>query len=641
MAHHTLNSSYTSLVNRLNLFPQGAPPSKLLDKILTMLFSEKEAHFVSLLPIKPFTAAKAARIWKMSLPEAQRILDKLASRAILVDIDLNGETEYVLPPPMAGFFEFSMMRVRSDVDQKVLGELVYEYLNVEEDFIKDLFTLGETQLGRVFVHEPVLSNKNAIHVLDYERASEVIKTASHMGVSTCYCRHKMLHVNRACDNPLDICMTFNTTGACLIKHGFARQVDVMEGLDLLDQAYESNLVQFGENVRNRVNFICNCCGCCCEALIAARRFAIFNPVHTSNFFPVIDEQSCTGCGKCVNICPVEAMTLVSANDPKKPKRKAAGIVKQLLHFSRKTDQTLKPIGAVTVIKDSLKFLRSTIPSNIEIKTQLPDAEIPILADPIQINQIMMNLCINASHAMEETGGIMEINMETASLNKETVNSYPDLTIANCYLKITLSDTGSGIPSKTINRIFDPYFTTKEFCEGSGMGLTVVQGIIKNHDGAITVNSQVGKGTTFTILFPVIDEAPEITTKQTGEIPHGTETILFVDDEEVITNMMQQILERLGYRVEAKLNPKEALDLFQSKPDSFDIVITDMTMPQMTGAKFAEKLKEIRSDIPIILSTGHSSLIDEDKAKQSGISGYVMKPVSMRKIAKAIREALDQ
>ena len=321
--------------------------------------------------------------------------------------------------------------------------------------------------------------------------------------------------------------------------------------------------------------------------------------------------------------------------------KAAGIVKQLLHFSRKTDQKLKPIGAVTAIKDSLKFLRSTIPSTIEIKTQLPDDEIAILADPIQINQIMMNLCINASHAMEETGGILEIKIETASLDKETVNSYPDLTITNNYLKITLSDTGPGIPPEIINQIFDPYFTTKEFGKGSGMGLTVVQGIVKNHDGAITVDSQVGKGTAFTILFPVIDEAPEIINKKTGAIPHGTENILFVDDEKAITNMMQQILEKLGYHVEAKLNPEEALDLFQAKPDSFDIVITDMTMPQMTGAKFAEKLKEIRSDIPIILCTGHSSLIDGDKARQSGISGYVMKPVSMSKIAKAIREALDR
>ncbi len=203
MAHHTTKSNYTNLVDRLNRFPQGAPPSKLLDKILEMLFSEKEAHLVSLLPIKPFNCKKASKIWKMSLSKTQKILDELASRAILVDIDQKGETQYALPPPMAGFFEFSMMRVRHDIDQKVLSELFYQYLNIEEDFVKDLFTLGETQLGRVFVHEPVLSNENAIHVLDYERASEVIKTASHMGISTCYCRHKMHHVGKACDSPLD------------------------------------------------------------------------------------------------------------------------------------------------------------------------------------------------------------------------------------------------------------------------------------------------------------------------------------------------------------------------------------------------------------------------------------------------------
>ena len=278
---------------------------------------------VAVLPIKPITADKAAKIWKMRLPRARQILDELASRAMMVDIDHDGTTWYVLPPPMAGFFEFSMMRVRQNIDQKVLSELFYQYLNVEEDFIKELFTVGETQLGRVFVNEPVLSNEYAVHVMDYERASEVVKTASHMGISTCYCRHKMTHVGKVCDNPMEICMTFNTTAGSLIKYGHARPVDAAEGMDLLNQAYESNLVQFGENVMQGVNFICNCCGCCCEAMIAARKFASLNPVHTSNFIPDIDDQTCTGCGKCVSVCPVEAMGLVSANDAEKTKRKKA------------------------------------------------------------------------------------------------------------------------------------------------------------------------------------------------------------------------------------------------------------------------------------------------------------------------------
>lgn len=323
MAHRTLKTSYSQLADRLNKFPQGAPPSDLLFNILKMLFSEKEAGLVSLLPIKPFTAKKAAKVWKMDLKSTQKILDALAGRAILVDIEQNGESVYCLPPPMAGFFEFSLMRVRDDLDQKVLSELFHQYMNVEEDFIKSLFTIGETQLGRTFVNEAVLSEENALHVLDYERATEVIKTATHMGVGMCYCRHKMEHLGKACSAPMNICMTFNNSAASLIKHGHARQVDVVEGLDLLQEAYESNLVQFGENVREDVNFICNCCGCCCEAMLAAKRFAIFNPVHTTNFIPEVNENSCDGCSKCVNICPVEAMTLVSANDPHKPKKKLA------------------------------------------------------------------------------------------------------------------------------------------------------------------------------------------------------------------------------------------------------------------------------------------------------------------------------
>ena len=323
MAHHTVRSGYESLVDRLNRLPQGAPPSDTLHAILKLLFSEKEAGLVALLPIRPFTAGHAAKVWKMKQSEAQKILDELAGRAILLDMTgPDGVTSYVLPPPMAGFFEFSMMRLRGDVDQKLLAELYYQYINVEEDFITSLF-MSETRLGRAFVNEEVLLPDQRLTVLDYERASEVVRTASHRAVGICYCRHKMEHVGRACAAPMDICMTFNTSADALVRHEYAREIDVAEGLDLLQQARDRGLVQFGENVQRGVNFICNCCGCCCEAMIAARRLGFTNAVQTTNYLPVIDESVCNGCGKCVNACPVEAMTLVSANDPHHPKLRKA------------------------------------------------------------------------------------------------------------------------------------------------------------------------------------------------------------------------------------------------------------------------------------------------------------------------------
>jgi formate hydrogenlyase subunit 6/NADH:ubiquinone oxidoreductase subunit I len=325
MAHHTTKSGYVRLVDRLNRFPQGAPPSKLLYKILGMLFSEKEAKLVSLLPLRPFSAEKAAHVWKMDRVRTRKILDQLCSRAVLLDIQENNRQVYCLPPPMAGFFEFSLMRIRGDIDQKLLSELYYQYLNVEEDFIKNLFLAGETKLGRVFVHEPVLSSGNALQILDYERATQVIKTASHIGISTCYCRHKMSHMGRDCDAPKEICMTFNSVASSLIKYDYARRVEVSECLELLEAAYSHNLVQFGDNVREDVNFICNCCGCCCEAMTTARKFAILQPVHTTNFIPKIQDEACTGCRKCVTVCPVEAMSLVSANDPHHPKKKKARV----------------------------------------------------------------------------------------------------------------------------------------------------------------------------------------------------------------------------------------------------------------------------------------------------------------------------
>jgi Pyruvate/2-oxoacid:ferredoxin oxidoreductase delta subunit len=307
MSHIVGKSAYKSLEERINRFPQGAPPSETLYKILGLLFSEKEAALVAQLPIKPFTVKTASRVWKMDEASTHKILDELASRAILLDIEHDGTQEYVLPPPMAGFFEFSMMRTRRDIDQKLLGELYYQYLNVEEDFVKQLFFSTETRLGRVFVQEEALTNDNEVHILDFERASHIIKTASHIGISTCYCRHKMHHVGKACDAPMDICMTFNGTASSLIKHKYARKVEVSEGLELLHEAYENNLVQCGENVREGVSFICNCCGCCCEAMVAARKFGMLHPVQTTAYIPKVNNESCSSCGRCVKACPIGAI----------------------------------------------------------------------------------------------------------------------------------------------------------------------------------------------------------------------------------------------------------------------------------------------------------------------------------------------
>ena len=330
----------------------------------------------------------------------------------------------------------------------------------------------------------------------------------------------------------------------------------------------------------------------------------------------------------------------SLEEIKSASLRAAGVVKRLLNFSRKTGQNLKPIGAVTVIKDALKFLRSTISSTVKFKLNLPDADIPIQGDSVQINQVMMNLCTNASQVMQDIGGTIEIDVRTVSLNEEDCGKYTNLSAGN-HIKITVKDSGPGIAPDIIDKIFDPYFTTKEFGAGSGMGLAVVHGIVKNHDGAITVDSIPGQGATFEILFPVIDELPMPEIEAKEDLPHGIEAILFVDDEEAIANMTGKTLKRLGYQIETQLNPVEALELFKAKPDSFDLVITDMAMPQMTGVNLAKKLKEIRPDIPVIICTGHSPVIDKEKSKQIGIDGFVMKPVSKLKIAKAIRDVLDK
>ncbi len=321
--------------------------------------------------------------------------------------------------------------------------------------------------------------------------------------------------------------------------------------------------------------------------------------------------------------------------------RAKNVVKQLLSFIRKTDIKRQPISIIPVIKDALKFLRSTITANIDIRQNIQDTVDTIFADPTQINQIMINLCTNASHAMEETGGMLDIGIQNVFLDEDsTALIDPELTQGN-YVKVTVSDTGHGIAPENIERIFDPYFTTKEVGKGSGLGLSVVHGIVKIHRGAITVDSELGQGTTFNIFFPVTEEEVVTESKIIEELPTGNENILFVDDEESIVFIVRQMLERLGYQVEVKMNPVEALELFRSNPDQFDLVITDMAMPQMDGDKLVKEILNIRSEMPIILCTGFSKRVTEENAKELGIKAFAMKPLAIRNLAVVVRKALDE
>ena len=321
--------------------------------------------------------------------------------------------------------------------------------------------------------------------------------------------------------------------------------------------------------------------------------------------------------------------------------RGAATVKRLLDFSRPSGKTFNRIDAVAVVRGSLQFLRSTIPATVEIHADLPDADIPVHGDPTQIQQVLMNLCINAAQEMEATGGIVDIAVGTATMEAADVKGRPGMAPGE-YAAVTVRDTGPGIDPAIVDRLFDPYFTTKEVGKGSGLGLSVVHGIVENHRGAVTVDSRPGRGAAFTVYLPLATggKAPAAAVAAPDETPGGGESILFVDDEDSIAGMAEQMLERLGYEVRTSRDPAAALALFRENPDRFDLVITDMTMPGMTGVQLFRRLKKIRADIPVLLCTGHSSLVDEDEAETLGISGFVMKPMAMRDIARAIRKALD-
>lgn len=324
---------------------------------------------------------------------------------------------------------------------------------------------------------------------------------------------------------------------------------------------------------------------------------------------------------------------------KKGGERAKELVKQILEFSRKTEYSYQPILLSPIIKETLKMLRASIPATIDIKQQINSSG-RVLADPTQIHQIMMNLCINAYHAMRETGGTLHVSASDIELSREDSGSGVP---PGKYLKIEVSDTGCGITEEIKDRIFDPYFTTKETGEGTGLGLAVVHGIIKNSNGHISVYSESGQGTSFHIYLPLVEQ--KAATLQGDSIVNSIagsgERILIVDDEVQITEIIRRYLSAEGYCIATYTNSGEALEEFQKDPDQFDLIITDMTMPYMTGAELSQRLLSIRPDIPIILCTGQSEIIDRKKAYAMGIAIYLKKPVSKQDLVAAVRKALKR
>ena len=320
--------------------------------------------------------------------------------------------------------------------------------------------------------------------------------------------------------------------------------------------------------------------------------------------------------------------------------RATELVRQILTFSRQGQQERAPIQVHSIIKEALKLLRATLPLNIEIQEKISGDPVVILADSTQIHQLVMNLCTNAYHSMLDQGGTLEVTLQPEELTPGARAQQFDLE-PGPYLKLTVSDTGCGMDNATLNKIFDPYFTTKEADKGTGLGLSVVHGIVESHGGAIAVSSSPGQGTRFDVLFPEASTDKQSSENEFKSVPTGTERILLVDDEDAVVETGRSILEKLGYRVEAYTNPQKALDEFRSRGGDFDLVITDMSMPHLTGEELSRQLMEIRHDIPILLCTGYSEQFDAANADAMGIQKFLIKPLEMSQLANIIRDVLDQ
>ncbi|HKK91699.1 MAG TPA: ATP-binding protein [Desulfobacteraceae bacterium] len=320
--------------------------------------------------------------------------------------------------------------------------------------------------------------------------------------------------------------------------------------------------------------------------------------------------------------------------------RARELVQQILTIGRNDAKEIKPIQVGPLIKEALKMLRSTIPSSIEVREDIIDEPLIVQADPTKLHQVIINLATNAKQAMNDGIGVLKVGFDKVSFDSDVKKQYPDMQ-PGAYARITVSDTGSGISEKDLDKIFEPYFTTKKKGEGTGLGLSVVHGIVKSHQGHITVYSEPGKGTTFQVYLPLVRrvsaDSPEPAAKP---LPTGTEHILVIDDEPPIVKMQQKAMEYLGYKVTTRTSSLDALEAFRASPDTFDLVVTDMTMPGMTGDDLAREIKEIRFDIPVILCSGFSKKID-DHGKNLDIDGFLMKPVDKRIMANAIRTALDK